>query len=282
MININKIERDRLLFMNDEPCLKDIVDDNLNQRGPKTRVRFIDEETGRCLYEGHNKVIVSGSAFSAQKHFNITAPIKTPNYNTTLGLENIDSTAFSSPGIRREEQVFLFALGTDGCGAEQHQVYDVDTTKWIAPDALVPFRQVAIGSDIPDASRSVYFGRKVTATHAIYYFKAFEATPTFTQRYLDGTPITSNIYTDTKNMGIESFVELDLRIAKEDCREYFVINSNINGAKVNSISLLTAWPKNYTNKTYYQDIRPFTKINFPSEALINATKNIKIIYDIFY
>ena len=75
---------------------------------------------------------------------------------------------------------------------------------------------------------------------------------------------------------------LRLKVTKEDCRDFFVATTGINDARVNTISLLTAWSKEIGGVKYYQDIRPLTKLNFPNEPLIDLTKGLDIIYHIYY
>ena len=74
-----------------------------------------------------------------------------------------------------------------------------------------------------------------------------------------------------------------LQVTKEDFRDYFSAVTGINDARINSISLLTAW---YTTDAsgykWYQDIIPMTQLNIPNEPLIDLTKGIDITYHIYY
>lgn len=251
----------------------------------RTSIEIKNHATGETIFRDlHNKVIVSGSAFTAAKHFNISPAALTPSYNNVLGLDNTVNEAFGEPGIRREEQVFLFAVGTDGCGQIDSQVYEVDYTKWIPTESLVPFRYQLNTNDLTNLQREKYFGRKTmdSSNRIAYYFKAFENDPVFKQQYVDGTPIDENIYLATRTDEVESYVELNLAVTKEDCRDFFKATTGMNDAKVNTISLLTAWQKEIDGFIYYQDIRPLTKLNFPNETLIDESKGLDIIYHIYY
>ena len=241
-----------------------------------------DSETHETLYEADNKVLVAGSAFTAAKHWNIKPPVLTPSYNEILGLENSYKETFDGEGIRKEESIFLFCAGVGGAGEQASQVYDVDPTKWIQPEELVPFRYQLDTNDIPTYLKDKYHGRKVIGNRIAYYFKSFESEPVFKQQYVDGVPIDENIYTTNRKEEVESYVEILLQITKEDCRDFFSATTGINDAKVNTISLCTAWKKEIDGKIYYQDIRPLTKYNFPTELLIDTTKGIDIIYHIYY
>ena len=228
-----------------------------------------------------NKVICDGSMFTASKHFDIVPPIDLPTYNEALNLENIVPLTSRE---RLDSLVCLFCLGTSGCGPEASQVFDVDYTKWIAPDDMVPLRYQLADNDLSDEDREKYFGRKeIPAMNRIaYYFKAFELEPIFKAQYVDGTPIDEHLYVSDNVIDVEVFVELKLSITKRDCRDFFIAHSGINDAKVNTISLCTAYPKYYNGHTYYQGIRPLTRLNFSNESLIDQTKGIDIIYDLFY
>ena len=248
-----------------------------NTSALRTDIQIFNEDTHELIFRGSNKVIIPGAGFTARSHFAVTSAEVTPTYNSVLGLENSVSETPTSL-----EKVFLFAVGTDGCGRENSQVYEVDYTKWISPEALVPFRYQPITDDITASLRDVYFGRSKIGDRIAYYFKAFETVPVLKQQYIDGTPIDSSIYNSAKADEVETYVEVRLKITKEDCRDFFIATTGINDARINTISLLTAWAKTIDGQVYYQDIRPLTKLNFPNESLIDTTKGIDIVYHIYY
>jgi hypothetical protein len=248
----------------------------------RTDIIIRNSDTQEVTFRGSNKVIVSGSAFTAAKHWNITPQVLTTSYNNVLALDNTVNEPYLGNGIRNEELVFLFAVGLDGCGPANNQVYEVDYGKWIPPEYLVPFRYQLDTNDLAGSLRDKYFGRKTLSNRIAYYFKAFEADPVFKQQYVDGTPIDENVYLSSRTEEIESYVEVLMKVTKEDCRDYFLATTGIADAKINTISLLTAWAKVIDGITYYQDIRPLTKLNFPNEQLIDLTKGIDIIYHIYY
>lgn len=239
--------------------------------------------TDTVLFEKDNKVILPGSTFTALKHFrDLNVLEMTPTYNQTMGLDNPKSVT----NEKIDSYIWLFAVGTDGCGAEASQVQDVDYTKWIAPGNLVPFRYPASNNDLSEDLRKKYFGRKtnpVNATGRIaYYFKAFDNVQ-FKQQYIDGTEITGKTVYDTANSTeAETFVEIKMSITNKDCREFFANHEGLDRARINSISLLSAVETEIDGYKYYQEIRPVTKLNFPTEALVDETKGIDIIYSLFY
>lgn len=255
----------------------DHIQDHSSACAKRTNIKVFAGGTDILLYEGSNKIILPGAAFTARCHFELPRQEITPSYNAALNLEN---SVFETPST--PEKTYLFCVGTDGCGRENSQVYEVNYAKWIAPEYLVPFRFPLITEDITDAKKQIYHGRKVIGNRVAYYFKTFESKPVLKQRFEDGTAIDSTIYTSRKESEVETFVELNLKITEEECREFFVHTVGINEARVNTISLCTAWKKRIGTKDYYQDIRPLTKYNMPNEQLIELSKGIDIIYQIFY
>ena len=278
MANKKKIVLDKSIQL-----LNDMGAENVHfSSRPRGYVSAYVKGTGVPLFEKKpNKVIIDGSMFTAMKFFNMLPVVNLKDYNTAIGLENIDPL---TPAEQLNTTVALFCMGIDGCGPEQSQVYETDYTKWISPENLVPFKFQLADHDLSDADREIYYGRKeIPALNRIaYYFKAFDTTPVMYAQYVDGTPIDENIYISENTTEVEMYVEMKMSITKEDCRDFFIATSGINDAKVNSISLLVAYPKTYNGKTYYQGIRPITRYNFSSEPLSDLTKGIDIVYDLYF
>lgn len=253
-----------------------------------TSIDIKNLETGEIIFKGlKNKVIISGSSVIARKLFDISSVDPIPTYNDAITGLYTPNTEIKpgSVGIgitsatKDNPKVLLFCCGMDGCGSENSQVYPVDYRKWIDPDALVPFKHST--DDISDEMRNKYFGRTVRGGYISYYFKTFENTPSFVQRYMDGTPIDNTVFRSAKNDSAETFVEINMKITKEDMREFFDENNLNDRARINCISLCTAYPVTENGYIYYKDIRPLTRLNFPNEQLIDLTKGIEISYHIY-
>lgn len=235
--------------------------------------------TGKTIFRT-NKIILPGSILTATNLFDVESPVITPSYNTALKLDNSVTTSVPEAPTK----VLLFAVGVDGCGSESSQVYDVDYTKWISPESLVPFRYQPVTNDLSDSMRQIYYGRKTIPETGFvaYYFKKFDQDPKFTIQYVDGTPVDNNIYSSSNNTEVESFVELVFTVTKDDCRDFFIETTGITTANISSISLLSAWAKEVEGQIYYQDIRPITKLNIPKEPLQDLSKGINIVYHIYF
>ena len=243
----------------------------------KTKIIATIPGTDIVLFSGSNKVILPGAGFTARSHFDLPRNEITPSYNSALNLEN---SVNETPGTK--ERVYLFCVGTDGCGREGSDVRTVNYAKWIAPSDLVPFRFPLEAEDLSGSQRDMYFGRKVIDGRIAYYFKRFESVPVFVQKYADGTIVDENVYESEKTDEIESYVELNLMIEPEDCREWFRETTGINDARISSFSLCTCWPKTFDGQIYYQDIRPLTKYNLSTEYLIDTSKGVSVKYCLYY
>lgn len=248
-----------------------------------TGYAILNDMEGNPIYEGPNKIVVAGSAFTASKHINANPPVWTPSYNEVLGLENSEYVP-TVDGVRKGEQIFLFCVGTGGCGKTPKEVKPVRYDSWIDSDNIVPFKYQPMSHDLNSVERQKYFGRKVMENNkrVAYYFKKFENKPEIRQQYLDGTPIDENVYTSARTDEIETFIELHLIVTQEDCKEYFDQTVGREEASLSSISILTAYETKVNGQVYYQNIRPLTKYNFPIESLIDSSKGLDITYFLYY
>lgn len=266
-----------------------------------TSIDIKNLETGEIIFKGlKNKVIISGSGLVARKLFDISNPEISPSYNTIFGdsmyTPDVDShnqeSLNGTTATKEEPKVVLFCCGIDGCGSENSQVYPVDYTKWIAPENMIPFRYQVGTNDISDALREAYFGRTLIngGEYIAYYFKRFDNEPTLVQQYIDGTPVDNSIWSSVKTEEAETYIEITLKVTKEDMRDYFNATTGVDSSRINSLSLCYGYPVVVTEKNiegkdvervYYKDIHPLTKLHFPNEALIDQTKGIEIIYHIY-
>lgn len=255
------------------------VGDDMFANNKGTEIILRDHVTGKVLQRVHNKVTIAGAQFTACKHFDIPAVFKFPSYNKTM---NLDNSVYTAP--ENTEKCYLFCCGTNGCSIESSMELGVNYTKRIQPSELVPFIYNVDGSDIGDSFKQKYFGKKTALDGTIaYYFKAFDTEPVLNLRYADGTNVDETIYNPTNTKNAETYIELMMRITRDDFRNFFIANNSLNKARINSISLLTAW---YTEDEYgirtYQNILPLTELHFSNEPLTDTTKAIDITYHIFY
>ena len=249
--------------------------------GIRTRVSIFNKQTGECVFVGRNKTMLAGSEFMALNLFNLpTEDYITPSYNTELGL---DQTATSDKPDGTRYVCQLFCMGTSGCNRESALRYEVVNKWWIKPEDMVPFQYVSPSADLDPTQRSKYFGRAELASGRIaYYFKKFDSDPILKRQLQDGTAIDNTIYKDTSELVAQTIVTLSLTVSPSDGRDFFIDTSGINNARFNCIQLCLAWAEDKDGYTYYQDIRPCTRINFPNRYLSEAGSSWEIIYQLYF
>lgn len=248
--------------------------------GPKgTKVIVKNLDTGK-EQETHNKVLVAGAQWTASIHWGLDNIIQLPTYNDDLHLDEPAEVA-STDNVRK---IRLFCCGTNGCGLELSQIYDVDYTKRIQPQYLIPFRYQDIDNDLTDSMRDVYFGRKtIDSSIYAYYFKKPNTDPQMYAQYIDGTSLDANLYNSQNRMEAELYVETVLMVTKDDFRDYFINTTGINTARMNQFSLCQAWEvTDPDGHKWYKDITPVTQVNISTESLIDLTKGIEITYQTYY
>lgn len=272
-----------------------IIEDKLKHGPQRTRIVLKDHDTGEILGEYENKCVITGSVLNGTNAFGIEPPIKIPTYNREM---NLDNSLSSDVDPYNTPIVCLFSVGDSGCGTTPKDVYVVNYKDRIKPapaqpsdvseftsEHIMPFRWVAPDQDLNEDLRQFYFGRKTFANlnRIGYYFKAFDTEPQLHLRYADGTQITENIYSDTTDQMAECYVETRLRITKLDFRDYFEEVLGWDKARISTISLNYAWYDDTIDEyKWYQDIYPYTKLNFAYDWMVDANKAIDIIYQIYY
>lgn len=286
-----------------------------------SKVNIYNDVTGELIFEGHNKTVIAGSALTAMKLFDLDRSCldNTPTYDTIMSLDNgANGTTYPTTVIKdndgnvvgsiqdeTQRKIIGFCVGQGGAGLDISDVFDVEYASWITPDNLIPFRYPLQNAD--DVDETMYKGRKALtladgSKRNAYYFKAFSNTPNLVQNYVStiGTfsdsVSASTVYESSKSADkAQSYVELHLKITKDDCRDFFIAHKGIENAKINQISLVSAWTKTVevtkldslgnekkAEYEYFQDIRPFSIINFPNEIISNHEKSLSIIYSLFF
>ena len=291
---------ERIISLDDKHSIADLVKsdhniiEKLSNRPKKTKITLIDHNTGKVLGEYENKIIISGSMFAGCKTFGIDTSLILPSYNDEMHFDNDQPKDLE---FMKKSIVQLFCVGDDGCGATQKDVFVCNFTDRIKPltditdiesaiGCIYPFRFQDIDDDLPEQLREYYFGRKTYTSKIGYYFKKFDTTPELHVKYTDGTQVDDNMYNNDTDQIAECYVETRLRITRNDFRDFFEQVIGWENARISSLSLCYAWEieiqeGEYTHK-YYQDIYPYTKLNFPVEWLVNIDKAIDFNYQVYY
>lgn len=260
------------------------IQDKLSGGPKKTRIIMRDADSRKVLGEFHNKIILPGSICAAMKVFGVDTPVILPDYNREMGLDN--TLDYSAVMPKNSPVVCLFAVGDDGCGEMPKDVIEANYLDRLNPNGgIFPFRYVDADSDLNDDLRKFYFGRKILedAGKIAYYFKAFDTTPQLHLRYTDGTQINDEIYNVESTQDVECYVETTMSITRLDLRDYFEQVIGWDKARISSLSLCYAWYDDTIDQyRWYQQIYPYSKLNFSAEWLVDLTKAIKFQYQVFY
>lgn len=256
--------------------------------GPKgTKIIIRDHNTGEILGEVHNKILVPGSQVTACNQFGLQQIVNFPTYNTELDLYNSYPEWEEPP--KNMPITCLWCAGRDGAGTSPNEVFTVTNTDRIEPvNDILPFRYVDLDQDLDEDQREIYYGRRINGTtqKVSYYFKTFDTQPQLHIEYLDGTEVTSDMWSIVTSQPVEIFIEMRLSVSRLDFRDYFDQVLGWDKANISTVSLVTAWYDEFEEdgKTfkYYQDIIPFSKFNFRSEDLTDLTRAIDFNYQVFY
>lgn len=257
-----------------------------------------DKKSKKLLLKGFNKIMLSASEFMALRMFKYLdfEYYTTPTYNSHMELdvtvpapqlENVDprENSIIMKSLSPDYTVCLFAMGVSGCPRGSQIKYEVSNKGWIKPKDLVPFQYVDFTADLDEDKRRIYFGRKtLNDKHKIaYYFKEFDSDPVYLREYEDGTNWTSEVYQDESTIRANVKVGITFSVEEEDGRDYFDATTGINDARFSTISLLAAWPQvSNDGIVYYQDIRPFTRLNFPHKYLSSAGDSYEFRYFLYF
>lgn len=296
--------KDIILRMNDSAEVRDAINlsseekRNIAQRihagVKKTRIKITNLDTGETnVYE--NKVVIPGSQMNICKMFGLEEKVKFPSYNKEMDLDN--SVDPEEPPAN-DQLVCLFCLADSGCGTLPKDVYVSKVTDRIkpapanptsieefTPEMIMPFRYVDYDHDLNANLRKYYFGRKTfTSLGKIgYYFKTFDTEPQLHLQYADGTEITENMWNVESDQEAECYVEMRLRITRLDFRDYFENVLGWDKSRISSLSLCTAWYNEGDDGfTYFQNILPYTILNFSYQLLVSSETAIDIQYELYY
>lgn len=264
----------------------------------------------KVLYRAPNIVPIGGYQFAFNKLFNIgldeettlrvgdlndEAPqmkigIHRGEYNSIYYDAEVSTNngeMVINPGINISALNFVFGFMMGDGGAKE------DNMTAIAPDykrrtlyRAIPFRMSNDGTDIPEGR---YFGKFQTFTGTTsmepitsYFVKKFDSPPPHivhswaSDDSKELSIVDDSVFSSTSSIPIESYVEINLSIDKDDGRGFFT--STNASPRINEIGLVTGWCN--TAKNEYESIRLFTHFTRPSIALSEGD-SIEAIYRLY-
>lgn len=255
----------------------------LKHSSPYTRTQIIAyDDFGDVLFETENQIVLGGALFTLEKVFGVRSPLKVDYLNDIKGIATTGQQVTEI--YPKDNVVCLFGVGIGGCGDSYKSVKDVKFYEREIEE-MIPFRLVS--GQLPQNIRDKYFFKGTYQGKNAYYLKKFEQDPKIKVLWkdaagdADGTEVPNNVHTTQRTEAIETFVEITLRIDKDDIREYFETNGGIEQARINSIALFTGVKSQLADGTVdYKQVKMFSKLNIPNEML-NVTKSFTMVYRIY-
>ena len=263
------------------------------------------------LYRNNNIVPIGGYQFVFSKLFNIA-----PDTESTLRIGDLndespqmkigvprseyrstyydsetsssDNTKLPISGVKISANNFIFGFVMGEGGARE------DNATAIAPDYKrrnifrpIPFRMSNDNrGNIPP---NKYYGKIVSYAGGAqvdsitsYYIKRFDSPPPriihscVTDNYNEVSIVNDTVFASTSSIPIESYVEMNLSISKEDGRGFFTHTHSV--ARFNEIGLVTGWYNSL--KQDYEQLRLFSHIVRPN-ILLTEDDSIDIIYRLY-
>lgn len=228
-----------------------------------------------------NKVVTGGAINLLETFFGANTSMNVSTLNNLMG---IGEDGIANPG--ELNTVCLFNIGLGGCGAsyaDEKVVLDQENIV----SQMLPFRVVDSLDDIADSAK-YWFCKTQPNGKKAYYLKKFEDTPVIHSLFKDapssdqdGTEVSGNPADYDRTDGIETFVEIILRVSSTDIREHFELYDDPDHPRFNSIGLCTGKKGTLpTGEEEYVDVTQFSILNFSNEML-HFDKDLTIIYRVY-
>ncbi len=240
-------------------------------------------ELGEQLFSEENSIVLGGALFVLEKLFGVQSPLTVDYLNNIMSVANTGTPITEI--YPKENTVCLFGVGTGGAGDSMKSFKDV---KFQERDILemIPMRTKEQSLSTADATK-YWFRKTLDSGKTAYYLKTFETAPEIKVLWRDaegdedGTSVEAGVHDTQRTELIETFVEIVLKINKNDCREWFELNGNIEETRVNSIGLFTGVKSQLDDGTEdYKQVKLFSKLNIANESLAMA-KELTVLYRIY-
>lgn len=257
---------------------------SFSMQEPTFRTQIIGtNELGETVFEATNNTVIGGALFVLEKVFGVSAGLNVDYLNNFMGIATGGTPVTEK--YPKDTVVCLFGVGTGGSGDSITSVKAVDFKERNVAD-IIPFRYT--DTALSSADQEKYWFRKLDGNgRTAHYLKTFETQPVIKSLWKDaegdedGTEVTGDVHNSVRTEPIETFVELVLKINKNDCREWFEYNGNIEQARINTIGLFTGIKSQISTGVYdYKQVKLFAKLNINNEML-TAAKDLTITYRIY-
>lgn len=254
----------------------------LKHNSPYTRTQIIAvDDFGEVLFETENQILLGGALFTLEKVFGVKSPLEVQYLNDIMSIATSGTPV--AEVYPKDNVVCLFGVGIGGCGDSYKSVKDVKFYEREIEE-MIPLRLV--DGDLPIGIKDNYWFKGTYQGKNAYYLKTFDKTPEIKVLWKDaegdedGSEVQDGVHNTHRTEPIETFVEITLRIDKDDVREYFETTGGIEQARINSIGLFTGVKSSTSDGQDYKQVKLFSKLNIPNEML-NTSKSFTLIYRIY-
>lgn len=272
--------------------------------------KAVRSEFDKVLYEDKNIVPIGGYQFAFDKLFNIgldqESTLRVGDLNDEapqmkIGVQraNYDSIYYNAetsitnggvvvnPGVNISALNYIFGFMIGDGGARE------DNVTAIAPDykrrnlyRAVPFR---MSNDGVKMAAGKYYGKSQSIQGnagmdpiTSYYVKKFDdPAPRIVHVWITDNPneisiVDDSVFASTSSLAIESYVEINLSVDKDDARGFFT--STEASPRINEFALVSGWYNAQLDD--YEALRMFTHFTRPSIALSDGDA-IEAIYRLY-
>lgn len=252
---------------------------------------------GEVVFRKPNMILLAGSLFTLTQLFKVKSDLTVNNLEDIMTEVKKPNELTPSADSIMNKKICLFGVGMGGCGEVSTNVYPVRYHSRDM-DQMIPFRQTA-DALAPLDQEKYWFKKPVTingVNKTAYMLKTFEYEPEIKVLWrdgelgpdgerADGSEVGSDVHTTpaSNSTGIDTFVEIVLKININDIREYFHDIGAIEQARFNSISLFNGVKtKLFGDKEEYdyRGVQIFSKLNFNNEMLV-LRKDLTVSYRIY-
>lgn len=269
------------------------------------RTEFEEEE-----YRDSNIVPIGGYQFAFNKLFNIgldqdstlrvgdlndeapqmkigiqRAEYDSIYYDAECSVSNGSSTVNAGVNISALNFIFGFMIG-DGGAREDNMTAIAPNYKNRSLYRAIPFRMSNDGVSMQEGK---YYGKATSFQGSAgmepvtsLYVKKFDSpAPRIVHTWVTDNKdefavVDDTVFSSTSSMAIESYVEINISVDKDDCRGFFT--SSEASPRVNEFGLVSGWYN--AKKDDYESIRLFTHFTRPSIALSEGD-SIEAIYRLY-
>jgi hypothetical protein len=286
-----------ITYYNDFMSVKDIL-----SKTPRstllTEITILDGN-GHILFDKlHNMTAFGGRLSLLENAFGIT-----PNtsqhllLDTVMGINHSQTAAVLANNVRRNAVVFAIGNGAVNPSTPS-KVYDPHNYETDLYNK-VPFRCVAVGSDLSTADAAAYRLRKIITinnnNYVAYYGKLFSPGTVYTEfNGASFTPLAS--YTTPVDTGdnshplaggsVLSYIQFTLTVTATEFKEWYLLTNNdsLTGASISEIGLVMGADlanSNDNNRTELAAAELFAKMTSSSVPLDSEGSSRTVIYRVY-